>query len=473
MKVMAETRAQNIQLVETMQIYRMSRYVVAMKMEQDRFAAFHSFFGNLMVINKDSMQLLDAFRKGMTIPEAARLFQLSCTDETFSRFLKAKFIVPSGTDDLDGMRTNEQLLQTKIEKGLLFKHLRFDWTHQCNFACKYCYINWVWQNHQSPPPTFEWAADVLDRCFELVKAAGSSSMSIRFFGGEPLLYWSLMKRVIEYAIEHKPSSLDLIFYVSTNGSLVSDEVAQFGSEIGIWFIVSLDGPKGVNDLMRVDLEGRGTYERVVSGVRKLQECGNDVLIATAVGPHNMRNLRDFIYEAANMDVHHIAIDPLAYSTVRISDKTYEKIARAILDAWEFGKEAGVELTGSWKELLERLICNSAPSFFCPAFGSKISVSPNGTVYPCSVLPINLGDIRQLPNLFSSPGYRSLLQRRAGNIEMCKGCEIEGICLGGCPGEAYSTHGTIHAGNNCHFKKALVKYFIRMLDSSGGEWFKSS
>jgi uncharacterized protein len=446
--------------------------MVTMKMGRDRFAAFHSFFGNLMVINKDSMQLLDAFRKGMTIQEAASLFQLSCTDETFSRFLKAKFIVPSGTDDLDDMRSNEQLLQAKIEKGLLFKHIRFDWTHQCNFACRYCYVNSVWQNHQSPPPTFNWAAEVLDRCFELSKAAGSHFMSIRFFGGEPLLYWSPMRKVIEYAIEHKPSSLDLIFYVSTNGSLVSDEVAQFGSETGTQFIISLDGPKDVNDLMRVDLEGRGTYEEVVSGVRKLRERGNDVLIATAVGPHNMRNLRDLISEAVNLDVYHIAIDPLAYGTVRISDKTYEKIAQLILDAWEFGKGVGVELTGSWKELLERLICNPYPSFFCPAFGSKISAHPNGMVSPCSVLPINIGDINHLSNLFSSPVYRSLLQRRAGNIEMCKSCEIEGICLGGCPGEAYSTYGTIHAGNNCHFKKALVKHFFRKLESSGTEWFET-
>lgn len=444
--------------------YKPSRHLVIDKKENGSSAVYHSFFGNLSFLNKDAVKLLGVFDKGLTIKEAAQRCKVSCRDEIFSRFLKSRFLVPSHVDELNDIIEAKNVLESKIKKGRLFKHLRFDLTSQCNFACRYCYIKRTPLNNRNFPPTPQWAVRVLDRCFELIEPNKTTFLSIRFFGGEPLLYWGRMREAVEYAVERKPSSLDLVFYVSTNGSLVNDEIVRFGSKIGMQFIVSLDGPRDIHNRMRIDSQGRGTYERVVAGIKKLREKGNVVSIAAAVGPHNAHNLKQLVDEAVDLDVDHITLDPLTYKTIGIDDRDYKRIARAILQAWEYGKQVGVELTGSWKELLKRLLSNSSPAFFCPAFGSKTCVRTNGDVYPCSVLPIRLGNIYRdrLLDIFNSSNYHSLLKRHAGNIPMCNKCEIEGICLGGCPGEAYSIYETIQAGSNCVFKKALIEHFIKKI-----------
>jgi uncharacterized protein len=61
------------------------------------------------------------------------------------------------------------------------------------------------------------------------------------------------------------------FGMQTNATLVDDDIVAVLQEFDVKAGVSLDGPQPVHDSARVDAHGRGTFDRVLSGVRALQE----------------------------------------------------------------------------------------------------------------------------------------------------------------------------------------------------------
>ncbi len=93
-------------------------------------------------------------------------------------------------------------------------------------------------------------------------------------GGEPLLvgherlrlFFSTLKRSLE------GSGASIGFGIQTNGILINDGFISAFHEHDVLAGVSLDGPKEWNDLFRIDKNGQGTFERAISGVKKLQSA---------------------------------------------------------------------------------------------------------------------------------------------------------------------------------------------------------
>jgi uncharacterized protein len=97
---------------------------------------------------------------------------------------------------------------------------------------------------------------------------------ISFWGGEPLIRFRFMKRLIEYAKATKVTE-PLRFQFTTNASLITPEIAAFLKEHNVGLLVSLDGPQAVHDRQRVGPSGRGTFDQVMRGLRHLREADSD------------------------------------------------------------------------------------------------------------------------------------------------------------------------------------------------------
>lgn len=62
----------------------------------------------------------------------------------------------------------------------------------------------------------------------------------------------------------------------------------------------------------------------------------------------------------------------------------------------------------------------------------ISVDPDGTLSICAYAKEKIGNFSSFNNLCSSLNYFDSLEKKLiGNIEECKGCPIEGFCIGNC------------------------------------------
>lgn len=101
----------------------------------------------------------------------------------------------------------------------------------CNLHCSYCFENRLDRIEYEYSDLFE---DYLNNLI-----SGSNSISIRYFGGEPLLHWGKIKYLIPKYSNHVQS-------IITNGKLLDDEIVDICNKYNIGVTVSTDGPSSIN-----------------------------------------------------------------------------------------------------------------------------------------------------------------------------------------------------------------------------------
>jgi uncharacterized protein len=147
-------------------------------------------------------------------------------------------------------------------------------TERCNLACSYCYFFFGGdESYKVHPPVMseEVINDLSGFLDRMVRDLPSlKHISIILHGGEPLLMkrerFDYLCSAIQNAVGNR---CELTFGMQTNGILINDEWISLFEKHKIGVGVSIDGPKEVNDVNRIDHRGRGTYDRIVAGWRKL------------------------------------------------------------------------------------------------------------------------------------------------------------------------------------------------------------
>ena len=163
-------------------------------------------------------------------------------------------------------------------EGQLTKHraqITLELTERCNLRCKYCIYNegqGGYRNFGNRDMTYEIAKQGID---DLIENSGDYSIYVGFYGGEPLLKFDLMKRCIDYC--ETISGKDITYAITTNGTLMTNEIAQYFAKLGrkIHITLSLDGPQAINDKYRVYKNGKGTFSDVLKGLKNLLEAFKD------------------------------------------------------------------------------------------------------------------------------------------------------------------------------------------------------
>jgi uncharacterized protein len=93
-------------------------------------------------------------------------------------------------------------------------------------------------------------------------------VNINFFGGEPMLAWSLIEKYVLYAEDlGKRQGCAVSFSMTTNVTRVTDERAEFMRRHDFTVLISIDGTR--KDLARPDTRGYGSWEKVSAGSKNL------------------------------------------------------------------------------------------------------------------------------------------------------------------------------------------------------------
>jgi Fe-coproporphyrin III synthase len=131
-------------------------------------------------------------------------------------------------------------------------------TRQCNLKCRHCYAQAKGQKTSGELTTREGKALIDD-----LSAFGAPV--ILFSGGEPVLRPDLPE-LARYAVDK-----GLRAVISTNGTLISRELAETFKQIGLSYVgISLDGMEGINDSFR---GVTGAFEQALTGIRNCREAG--------------------------------------------------------------------------------------------------------------------------------------------------------------------------------------------------------
>lgn len=182
---------------------------------------------------------------------------------------------------------NELTEQVDIRLDHYVSQLNLQVTQACNLCCIYCpFANNVnstlSRSHSNKTMSFETAKKAID--FLTIHSDGLDRVSICFYGGEPLIDFSLIQKCVEYA-EDQLDGKEILYYITTNATLMTDEVIDFLVQHLFHITFSLDGPSHIHDRHRLKTDGTPTYDLVMDALGKTINRYGDKL-----GAHVMINM---------------------------------------------------------------------------------------------------------------------------------------------------------------------------------------
>lgn len=144
-------------------------------------------------------------------------------------------------------------------------------TQQCNLRCGYCIYsgNYFNRTHANKRMSRDTAFKAIDFLFS--HSRDSRRNNVGFYGGEPLLEFELIKACIEYA-ERKSEGKKVTFNLTSNGTLLDDEVVEFFDKHEVSVLISLDGPREMHDRHRKQAgNGCGSFDIIMGNLEALKK----------------------------------------------------------------------------------------------------------------------------------------------------------------------------------------------------------
>lgn len=163
--------------------------------------------------------------------------------------------------------TNNELFYKKpnSQRTSYLKTLCLVINNRCNLCCEYCFANKGQYDKPNELMTFETAKKAIDFLINSTRENGNNKITISFFGGEPLLNFTLMKSCVNYIETF--SDIDCDYMITTNGTLLTPEIVKFLQKYNFDTMISIDGNKALHDYYRKFNSGKGSYDYVEKGIK--------------------------------------------------------------------------------------------------------------------------------------------------------------------------------------------------------------
>ncbi|WP_029687956.1 radical SAM protein [Thermoanaerobacter sp. A7A] len=153
----------------------------------------------------------------------------------------------------------------------------------CNLACRYCYANaGTYNNINKVIMSFEDYKLLFEK---ILKIFPKGVVGYTFFGGEPMLGFKEIVKFVEYVTTISKKNKNIIeprFAIVTNGTLIDQYAYEIFERYHFAVTISLDGPKEINDKMRIFRNGhRSVFETVKHNLEKCSIHRTHLLVAEA------------------------------------------------------------------------------------------------------------------------------------------------------------------------------------------------
>jgi uncharacterized protein len=326
----------------------------------------------------------------------------------------------------------------------------------CNLDCAYCFF--LDKEIFYPGSKFRMSDDVLEQYIrQLIEAHQTDAVNIAWQGGEPtLMGLDFYRRAMTLVEKYRRPGMRFLHTLQTNGTLLDDEWAAFFKEHNFLIGISLDGPRELHDVYRVDKGGQPTFDKVLRGLRLLQKHGVEFNVLTTVNRVNAdyplevyRFLRDEVktdwmqfipvVERINADGLTLYQQGTAVSDRSVQPDQFGRFLIAIYDEW-VRHDVGKIFVQTFEAALSNWLGlgNSGMCVFNETCGTGLAIEHNGDLYSCDhfVEPdYFLGNLQHdhLIELVASPPQLKFGQDKRDTLpRYCRECDVRFACHGECP-----------------------------------------
>lgn len=461
-----------------MQNLKISPYLKFIKRKND-YAVYHSLLGRLVIMNKSAFFYLRKLQKSSALKDAEIKTKNIKLNKFLSDLKERHFLVPADFDEYTYIKNDEKLRAKKAKSGYLVRGLQLIVSNTCNFRCKYCFVNDLYNSVeraslQTSPQNqmMKWkiAKMAMNKTLKLLQKNKHKTLTVEFFGGEPLTNWPLVKKTIKY-YKNKKYGIKIIYTITTNGSLITDEMAKIFKEYKVAVVISFDSPKNTE---RVSADGRNVLSLIEKKLKYLKQNSNWVAFNSTLSKETLPKydgvaLINFAKENGIAMIGLILDLDLKFYQLK---NNRDSVLKKLWLTYTYARKNGLAIAGYWHQIFNQIIGKQALNLnsgykTCPATGCKISVEPAGHIFICKCCSGYMGRIQNLQKALASSKYHEYAMRAYRNAPQCQGCEIENFCSGVCMGalEKKYGHTNIIEKSSCEIFKNITRKLIMNLNKN--------
>ncbi len=313
--------------------------------------------------------------------------------------------------------------------------------HDCNLRCEYCFASTgdYAAGHRSLM-SYEVGKKAID--FLIEKSGNRRNLEVDFFGGEPLMNFEVVKKLVEYGRKReKECGKNFRFTITTNGVLLDDEKIKYINENMHNVVLSLDGRKEVNDKMRKRIDGSGSYDSIVEKYKNFvsQRGVKDYYVRGTFTRNNLDFSKDLMH-MVDLGFKQTSIEPvvadesldyaLKEEDLPVIFAEYEKLAKEIIEKRKKG-----EFFNFFHFMID---LSQGPCVIkrlkgCGSGNEYIAVTPEGDIYPChqfvGMEEYKMGSV--MDKSFDEGIKQKFADANILNKSKCKDCFAKFYCSGGC------------------------------------------
>ncbi len=389
--------------------------------------------------------------------------------------------------DIEALKENGTLFSEDIyrdiapslkERHTVIKAMCLLVAQDCNMACRYCFASEGEYNQGSRRlMSYETGRRAID--FLVENSGTRKNLEVDFFGGEPLMNWEVVKKLVTYARSiEKDSGKNFRFTITTNGLLLNDEIMDFINREMYNVVLSIDGRPEVNDRLRVTRNGGGTYELIMPKFKAAADSRNqrDYYLRGTYTHYNTDFSKDILH-LADLGFRQLSMEPvvapegadyaLTEEDLPILLEQYDILAKEMLRRKDFTfYHYMIDLTGG--------PCIYKRISGCGVGTEYMAVTPEGDLYPCHQFA---GDREyKLGNVYSGITNREKQQDfKNCNIyshKECDECFARLYCSGGCAANAYhytgSVKGVYEYGCTLHRKRIECALMMKAAENENAD-----
>jgi len=342
---------------------------------------------------------------------------------------------------------------------------------KCNLGCTYCYAQQGDFGGSAKQMPEKQALDAVEHLF--AEARAGDRVNLAFLGGEPLLNRLVIRSATERAAQlSEARGIKVDFSITTNGTLLTSEDADFFEQHGFAVSISIDGVGDTHDQQRPFKGGTGSFGRIVERLEPLlsRQRRMQVSARVTVTPRNLELPRT-LDELLALGFHSVGFSPMLSAPSGRDEMNQDDLTIMLEQMTVCGQQFERRIVAGERypfanmvNAMKEIHRGTHRPYPCGAGAGYMGVSADGELSACHRF-VN-DESGAMGNLASGVDRARqnnwLASRHVHRQEPCRSCWARYLCGGGCH------HEVIHRGRPaCAYIRGWLHYclqaYVRLLE----------
>jgi uncharacterized protein len=334
---------------------------------------------------------------------------------------------------------------------------------KCNLGCTYCYAQQGEFGGAAKNMPLENALQAVDML--VAGAEPGAKLNLAFLGGEPLVNRDVLRAATLHAARMAGAKGNPItFSITTNGTLLKEEDADFFETYGFAVTVSLDGPREIHDALRPYKSGTGSFDAIMRRLDRLLRTQQKMQVSArvTVTPENLR-LRNTLDQFIDAGFHSVGFSPMLSAPNGRGEMQASDLEIMLGEMIACGREYEKRtLKGerypfaNMMNAMREIERGTHRPYPCGAGAGYLGVAADGELSACHrFVGDDAGTMGSLSDgIDLNRQARWLADRHVHRQEPCRSCWARYLCGGGCH------HEVIHRGRPaCDYIRGWLHYCL--------------